>query len=81
MKFIDGIIILVLILILLAISVNMFIYGRDLTDFPTKAHKKKRRDLHIRDQYPGSLDDDYESGYDSDVDASKVASIVSKQTK
>lgn len=74
MNFVDIIILLVLILILIAISVNMFIAGRDLTTFPTR----KQNERHIRDQYPGSLDDDYESGYES-PNPSKIASYVSNQ--
>lgn len=79
MKFIDSIIILVLILILLSIVVNMFVYGRDFTNNPVNKKAQKKR--HIIDYYPGSIDDDYESGYDSEssYSPSKIARYVSNQ--
>jgi hypothetical protein len=63
MKFIDSIIIFVLILILISIVVNMFVYGRDFTTNPV--NKKVQNKRQIIDYYPGSIDDDYESGYES----------------
>jgi hypothetical protein len=63
MKFIDSIIIFVLILILISIVVNMFVYGRDFTTNPV--NKKVQTKRQIIDYYPGSIDDDYESGYES----------------
>ena len=65
MNLVDTLIILVLVLILIVIVYNLFAHGKDLAIFPNKRYKrnKKRR---AEDHYPGSIDDDYDSDYDSD---------------